>query len=76
MLIALKANSMRLADQTDIIALCNQDVDAGKVACHLKRCPGDKILENLETLKSLLPRLDRRTLSKGFTGYPTGYMKE
>lgn len=55
MLIALKANSMRLADQRDIIALCNGEVDVGKLIEHLSRCPRDVIKANiirlLETLR-------------------------
>ncbi len=56
MLIALKANSMRLADQRDIITLCNQEVNIEKTVKHLKRCPKEIIMKNidgfLETLQS------------------------
>lgn len=54
MLIALKAISMRLADQRDIIALCNGEVDTDLVVKHLKRCPSEIILNHIEDfLKTL-----------------------
>jgi hypothetical protein len=53
MLIALKANSMRLADQRDIIALCNQNVDIAVVLKHLKRCPR-KIMGHIENILKTL----------------------
>jgi hypothetical protein len=54
MLIALKANSMRLADQRDIIALCNQNVDIAVVLKHLKRCPRRIILRHIENILKTL----------------------
>lgn len=68
MLIALKANSMRLADQRDIIALCNQDIDAAQVARHLKRCAKDIILENLTRFESLLSDEKQKDSIKGVFG--------
>lgn len=54
MLIALKANSMRLADQRDIIALCNGDVDVEKVVEHLTRCPQSIIGRHIDMLLKTL----------------------
>ncbi|MFQ5795919.1 MAG: hypothetical protein ACE5JP_12835 [Candidatus Bipolaricaulia bacterium] len=48
MLIALKANSMRLADKRDITALCNGEVDVEKVVSHLRRCPEQIIIQNID----------------------------
>jgi hypothetical protein len=54
MLVALKTNSMRKADQRDIILLCNGVLDIPQVLKHLERAPRDRILGHigivLETL--------------------------
>lgn len=65
MLMALKINSMRMADQRDIIALCSGDVNAGKVAGHLKRAPGEKIREHIGRLLSFLENPGSRDSLKG-----------
>jgi hypothetical protein len=65
MLMALKINSMRMADQRDIIALCAGDVDTGKVANHLTRVPGEKIKKHLGSLLSFLEDPKSRDTLKG-----------
>lgn len=54
MLIALKANSMRLADKRDIIALCNGEINIDILMKHLKRCPREIILKHIEDLLKTL----------------------
>ncbi|MEA3312278.1 MAG: hypothetical protein U9Q76_08690 [candidate division WOR-3 bacterium] len=68
MLIALKANSMRLADQRDIIALCNGKVDVEKVAKHLERCPKDVIKENIRRLLATIEDPKQKDSIKGVFG--------
>lgn len=68
MLIALKANSMRLADQRDIIALCNADVDVGKVVQHLSRCPANTIQKNVDRLLETLRDPKNKDSIKGVFG--------
>lgn len=70
MLIALKANSMRLADQRDIIALCNGDVDVEKVVAHLRRCPRDIIEENIDRLLQTLADPKSKDSIKGVFSLP------
>jgi hypothetical protein len=65
MLIALKANSMRLADQRDIIALCNSEVEVPKVVQLLKRCPREIVLNNIETFLETLSRERHKDSIKG-----------
>jgi hypothetical protein len=65
MLVALKINSMRMADQRDIIALCSGSVDTDKVVRHLKRVPIDKILEHIGKLLSFLENPKGRDSLKG-----------
>jgi hypothetical protein len=65
MLVALKINSMRMADRRDIIALCSGKVDAGRVAGHLRRAPGKKIRENIQSLLALLEEPKNRDSLKG-----------
>ena len=65
MLIALKINSMRMADQRDIIALCGGTVDTEKVANHLPRGPRDKIGEHIGRLLSFLKDAKSRDSLKG-----------
>jgi hypothetical protein len=65
MLIALKINSMRMADQRDIIALCGGKVDTSKVADHLKRAPCGKIREHVGRLLSYLHNPKSRDSLKG-----------
>lgn len=50
MLIALKTNSMRLTDQRDIIVLCYEKPDVGKVVKHLERCPQEVVQIHLQWL--------------------------
>lgn len=70
MLIALKVNSMRLADQRDIIALCNGDVDVGKVVEHLRRCPREVIAENIDRLLQTLRDPRSKDSIKGVFSLP------
>ncbi|MBL7175814.1 MAG: hypothetical protein ISS66_08315 [Desulfobacteraceae bacterium] len=65
MLMALKINSMRMADQRDIISLCAGEVDTGKVANHLTRVSGEKIKEHVGSLLSLLEEQKSRDTLKG-----------
>lgn len=65
MLIALKINSMRMADQRDIIALCGGTVDTEKVFNHLTRGPRDKISEHIGRLLSFLQDRKSRDSLKG-----------
>ena len=65
MLMALKINSMRMADQRDIIALCSGEVDTGKVAEHLKRVSVEKIRNQLKKLLSFLEDPKSRDSLKG-----------
>jgi hypothetical protein len=65
MLVALKTNSMRLADKRDIVALCNGEVDAGMVARHLRQCPQSIILKNID---SFLETLDDKRYKDSLKG--------
>lgn len=65
MLMALKINSMRMADQRDIIALCSGEVDTNKVAGHLKRVSVEKIKNQLEKLLTFLKEPKSRDSLKG-----------
>lgn len=68
MLIALKMNSLRMADQRDIIALCNGKIDLPKVVSHLKRAPRQKILSNLDILAAILEKPGAKDSIKGVFG--------
>jgi hypothetical protein len=70
MLIALKINSMRMADQRDIIALCSGKVDAAKVINHLKRSPKEKILDQLKIIIATLENPSSKDSIKGVFGIP------
>ena len=70
MLIALRINSMRMADQRDIIALCNARINTGQVISHLKRAPRDKILNHLDILAATLANPDSKDSIKGVFGIP------
>lgn len=65
MLIALKANSMRLADMRDIVALCNGEVDVEKVLEHLKRCPRRVLLKNIDGFMKTLGSREYQDSLKG-----------
>jgi hypothetical protein len=65
MLVALKINSVRMADQRDIIALCGGHVDTDKVVRHLRRAPTDKILQHIGNLLSFLANPNGRDSLKG-----------
>jgi hypothetical protein len=54
MLIALKVNSMRMADRRDIIMLCYEKPDVDMIVRHLKNCPRDSIMDNLNELLELV----------------------
>lgn len=65
MLQALKINSMRMADQRDIITLCSVKVDTDRVAKHLRRAPRAKVKENIRNLLSFLENPKSRDSLKG-----------
>ena len=65
MLMALKINSMRKADQRDIIALCSGRVDTDKVVRHLTRAPIQKIQEHISRLLRFLYDKKSRDSLKG-----------
>lgn len=65
MLVALKVNSMRMADQRDIIALCSGDVNLGKTVTHLRRAPREKILSHIQKLMDFLENPKNRDSLKG-----------
>ena len=65
MLVALKINSMRMADQRDIITLCSGNMNADKVVRHLKRAPTDQILKHIGKLLSFLENPKGRDSLKG-----------
>lgn len=68
MLIALKMNSMRMADQRDIISLFNGKVDPAKILTHLKRAPKEKILGNIAIISATLQKPESRDSIKGVFG--------
>lgn len=68
MLIALKINSMRMADQRDIISLCNGSIDVTKVLNHLKRVDKEKILNHIDILITTLKKPESRDSIKGVSG--------
>lgn len=68
MLIALKINSMRRADQRDIISLCNGTIDVTNVLNHLKRVDEEKILNHLDILVATLEKPESKDSIKGVFG--------
>jgi len=68
MLIALKINSMRIADQRDIISLCNGSIDVTKVLNHLKRVDEEKILNHIDILVTTLEKPESKDSIKGVFG--------
>ncbi len=68
MLIALKINSMRMADQRDIISLCNGSIDVTKVLNHLKRVDKEKILNHIDILVTTLEKPESKDSIKGVFG--------
>jgi len=68
MLIALKINSMRTADQRDIISLCNGSIDVTKVLNHLKRVDKEKILNHIDILVTTLEKPESKDSIKGVFG--------
>ena len=65
MLVALKINSMRMADQRDIITLCSGNVNTDMAVRHLKRAPTDQILKHIGKLLSFLENPKGRDSLKG-----------
>ncbi|UCE38318.1 MAG: hypothetical protein JSW00_03515 [Thermoplasmata archaeon] len=65
MLIALKVNSMRMADKRDIIMLCYEKPNADMIIRHLKDCPRDSIMDNLNELLELVGSQDHDNMIKG-----------
>jgi len=70
MLVALKINSMRMADQRDIIVLCNGPIDVGKIIGHLQRTPKEKILKHIDLLVATLEKIESKDAIKGVFGIP------
>jgi len=68
MLIALKINSIRTADQRDIIGLCNGIIDVRKILNHLKRAPKDKILNHIDIIATTLEKPESKDSIKGVFG--------
>ena len=68
MLIALKMNSMRMADQRDIISLFNGKVDPAKILTNLKRATKGKILGNIAIISATLQKPESRDSIKGVFG--------
>lgn len=68
MLIALKTNSMRKADQRDIILLCNEALDISMVLKHLERAPKDRILGHIDIVLETLGDPRSRDSIKGVFG--------
>jgi hypothetical protein len=68
MLIALKINSMRTADQRDIISLCNGSIDVTKVLNHLKRVDKEKILNHIDIMVTTLEKPESKDSIKGVFG--------
>jgi hypothetical protein len=68
MLIALKINSMRMADQRDIISLCSGSIDVTKVLNHLKRVDKEKILNHIDILVTTLEKPESKDSIKGVFG--------
>ena len=75
MFIALKVNSMRLADQRDIIALCEGKIDIGRLVGHLKRCPKHIIANNIESLLRIIKVPNIRIPSKVSSHSQKEYMR-
>jgi hypothetical protein len=65
MLIALKIHSMRLADKRDIIMLCYLKPDVEKIVSHLKNCPIEKIISNINELLGLIKNKNFKDSFKG-----------
>jgi hypothetical protein len=68
MLIALKINSMRKADQRDIISLCSGNLEISRVLKHLQRAPNDRILDHIDILLKTLEDPKSRDSIKGVFG--------
>jgi hypothetical protein len=68
MLIALKINSMRRADQRDIISLCGETLDSSKVLKHLERAPRDRVLSHIDVVLEALGDPKGRDSIKGVFG--------
>lgn len=76
MLIALKVNSMRMADQRDIIMLCYEKPDADMIARHLKNCPKEIIIDNLNTLLELVGSRGHDNSIKGVFSLSDNVLKQ
>lgn len=68
MLVALKTNSMRKADQRDIILLCNGVLDISLVLKHLERAPRDRILGHIDIVLETLGHPRSKASIKGVFG--------
>ena len=68
MLIALKINSLRKADQRDIISLCGGTLDIFRLSKHLERAPRERILGHMDILLKTLADPKSRDSIKGVFG--------
>ncbi len=75
MLIALKAQPMRPQDIGDIIALCYEKPDEVRLITHLRKCPGKKILENIEKLQAYVENPKTDSVRGAFSFGPREFNK-
>ncbi len=64
-LIALKTHSMRMADKRDIIMLCYEKPNVEKILSHLKDCPNEKIIANIDELLKVIKNQNLKNSLKG-----------
>jgi len=64
----MKMNSMRMADQRDIISLFNGNLDLARIFTHRKRAPKGKILGNIAIISATLQKPESRDSIKGVFG--------
>jgi hypothetical protein len=56
---------MRMADKRDIIMLCYEKPDMDKIVDHLKNCPKEKIIANIDELLSVIQKQNLKDSLKG-----------
>jgi hypothetical protein len=76
MLIALKVNSMRAADKRDILMLCYEKPDIGRIVKHLQECPREIIHKHVEGLMRLLEDPKQVDSIKGVFSISTAVMEK
>ena len=64
----MKMNSMRMADQRDIIGPFNGNIDLARILTHRKRAPRGKILGNIAIISATLQKPESRDSIKGVFG--------